>query len=133
MRLAKLHLKRIQEGWKLEFNRYMFFSIHLLITNLIHVVEYVDDDAVIDDDAVTKRLQDEFLETKGRLRKTLASSYSGHGEIVSLSRKHHRDSITCLCVSNDGNFLYSGSKDGALVKCKKKHNCANIFNVMTQL
>lgn len=67
--------------------------------------------------AVAQRLREDYLEQKGRLRKAVASSYSGHGDLIDLRCKDHKDSITCLCLTNDGKFLYSGSKDGSLVKC----------------
>lgn len=41
-----------------------------------------------------------------------------HKELILLRCKEHKLSITCICLSNDGNILYSGSKDGSLVKCK---------------
>lgn len=62
-------------------------------------------------------MHEEYLEEKGRLRKTVASNYVQYGEPVVLKCKEHRDSITCLCLSSNGQFLYSGSKDGSLVKC----------------
>ncbi|XP_029037796.1 U3 small nucleolar RNA-interacting protein 2 [Osmia bicornis bicornis] len=70
--------------------------------------------------AVTKRLHEEYLEEKGRLRKTVASNYISHGEPIILKCKEHKGSITCLCLSSNGNFLYSGSKDGGLVKWSLK-------------
>ncbi|XP_043278785.1 U3 small nucleolar RNA-interacting protein 2 isoform X2 [Venturia canescens] len=66
--------------------------------------------------AVTKRLHEEYLEEKGRLRKLVAANYTGHTDLLEMRCKDHRDSITCLCLSSDGRFVYSGSKDGTLVK-----------------
>lgn len=71
-----------------------------------------------------KRLQEEYLEEKGRLRKFVASKYSGHSDPVVLRCKEHKDSITCICLSSNGHFLYSGSKDGTLVKCMFYANVA---------
>lgn len=68
--------------------------------------------------AVARRLREEYLEEKGRLRKTVAINYVGHNEFIILRCKEHKLSITCICLSSDGNILYSGSKDGSLVKCK---------------
>ncbi|XP_014299559.1 U3 small nucleolar RNA-interacting protein 2 [Microplitis demolitor] len=68
------------------------------------------------EDVVARRLQEEYLEEKGRLRKTVARNYVGHEDFLQLKCKNHRDSITCLCISNNGKFLYSGSKDGTIIK-----------------
>ena len=33
--------------------------------------------------------------------------------------KGHPLSITCLATSSDDNYIYSGSKDGTIIKCNK--------------
>lgn len=76
------------------------------------------DRAEFEEGAVARRLREEYLEEKGRLRKTIAINYVGHNELTTLRCKEHKSSITCICLSSDGNTLYSGSKDGSLVKCK---------------
>ena len=87
------------------------------------------DRAEFEEGAVTRRLHEEYLEERGRLRKTIASNYVNYNEPIFLKCKEHRSSITCLCLSSNGKFLYSGSKDGGLVKCmlfsrgKKSLNC----------
>ncbi|XP_015609641.1 U3 small nucleolar RNA-interacting protein 2 isoform X2 [Cephus cinctus] len=90
LRLAKKYLKEIEEEEK--------------------------DRAEFEEGAVSRRLQEEYLEEKGRLRKTVASNYVGHKEPIVLKCKDHKDSITCLCLSSNGTFIYSGSKNGSLVK-----------------
>ncbi|XP_017754685.1 PREDICTED: U3 small nucleolar RNA-interacting protein 2-like [Eufriesea mexicana] len=70
--------------------------------------------------AVTRRLHEEYLEEKGRLRKTVASNYVNYAEPIVLKCKEHKNSITCLSLSSDGKVLYSGSKDGSLVKWSLK-------------
>lgn len=88
---------------------------------LQHIEEEERDRAEFEEGAVTRRLQEEYLEEKGRLRKTVASNYINHGEPIVLKCKEHKSSITCLCLSSNGKFLYSGSKDGSLVKwCLKE-------------
>ncbi|XP_015428985.1 PREDICTED: U3 small nucleolar RNA-interacting protein 2 [Dufourea novaeangliae] len=94
VRLAKKYLERIEEEER--------------------------DRAEFEQGAVTKRLHEEYLEEKGRLRKTVASNYVSHSEPIVLKCKEHRDSITCICLSGNGKFLYSGSKDGGLVKWSLK-------------
>lgn len=76
------------------------------------------DRAEFEEGAVAKRLREEYLEEKGRLRKTVAINYVGHNEPITLRCKEHKSPITCICLSSDGNILYSGSKDGSVVKCK---------------
>ncbi|KAK0168629.1 hypothetical protein PV327_002407 [Microctonus hyperodae] len=66
--------------------------------------------------SVARRLQEEYLEEKGKLRKQIASNYTGHGELIDLRCKDHKNSITCLCLSSNGKLIYSGSKDGTIVK-----------------
>ncbi|XP_046426927.1 U3 small nucleolar RNA-interacting protein 2 isoform X1 [Neodiprion fabricii] len=74
------------------------------------------DRADFEEGAVAKRLQEEYLEDKGRLRKTVAKNYTGHEEPIMLRCKDQKSSITCLCLSSDGKSVYSGSKDGTVVK-----------------
>jgi ribosomal RNA-processing protein 9 len=31
--------------------------------------------------------------------------------------KGHRLTVTCVAVSNNGKYLFSGSKDGSIIKC----------------
>lgn len=90
--------------------------IFVLYVNIVKIAE--KDRAEFEESAVSKRLREEYLEEKGRLRKTVAINYVGHKELIFLRCKDHKNSITCICLSSDGNILYSGSKDGSLVKCK---------------
>lgn len=43
--------------------------------------------------------------------------YSKETEIRFLKNGHSK-SVTCVEVSSDFSFLYSGSKDGLVIKCK---------------
>ncbi|XP_012280686.1 U3 small nucleolar RNA-interacting protein 2 [Orussus abietinus] len=83
---------------------------------LQEIEEEEKDRAEFEQGAVTKRLHEKYLEDKGRLRKTVASNYTGHKDVIVLRCKDHKDSVTCLCISSNGKFIYSGSKDGTLVK-----------------
>ncbi|XP_025990665.1 U3 small nucleolar RNA-interacting protein 2 [Solenopsis invicta] len=87
---------------------------------LQEIEEEEKDRAEFEEGAVARRLRDEYLEEKGRLRKTIAANYVGHDEFIILKCKEHKSSITCICLSSDGNILYSGSKDGSLVKWSVK-------------
>ncbi|KAH0541052.1 U3 small nucleolar RNA-interacting protein 2 [Cotesia glomerata] len=95
-----------------EERRVKLAKLHL--SKLKAEVQTGDQDDV--EDIVARRLQEEYLEEKGRLKKTVASHYTGHEDLIDLKCKNHRDSITCLCVSSNGKFLFSGSKDGTIVK-----------------
>ncbi|XP_020709446.2 U3 small nucleolar RNA-interacting protein 2 isoform X2 [Athalia rosae] len=90
--------------------------LRLAKTYLEEIEREEKDRAEFEEGVVTKRLQDEYLEEKGRLRKTVANNYTGHAEPFLLRCKDQKSSITCLCLSSDGKFAYSGSKDGTVVK-----------------
>ncbi|XP_053971604.1 U3 small nucleolar RNA-interacting protein 2-like [Hylaeus volcanicus] len=94
--------------------------IRLAKKYLQQIEEEEKDRAEFEEGAISKRLREEYLEEKGRLRKSVASNYIGHGEPIILRCKEHKDSVSCLCLSSNGKFLYSGSKDGSLVKWSLK-------------
>ncbi|EFN76397.1 U3 small nucleolar RNA-interacting protein 2, partial [Harpegnathos saltator] len=96
VRLAKKYIKEIEEEEK--------------------------DRAEFEEGAVARRLREEYLEEKGRLRKTVAINYVGHKDFISLRCKEHKNSITSICLSTDGSLLYSGAKDGSIVKWSLKTN-----------
>lgn len=60
----------------------------------------------------------DYLESIGKLKKHLAENYVGFDEenIVTLKHKLQNQAITCLCLSPDNNFLFSGSKTGKVLK-----------------
>ncbi|KAG8042091.1 hypothetical protein G9C98_000082 [Cotesia typhae] len=91
VRIAKLHLSKLK-------------------------AEVQNEDLDDGEDIVARRLREEHLEQIGRLKKTVANNYTGHEDLIELKCKNYRDSITCLFVSSNGKFLYSGSKDGTIVK-----------------
>lgn len=94
----------------------IFKTVLLIIKYFLYIVE--KDRAEFEEGAVSRRLREEYLEEKGRLRRTVAANYVSHGELILLRCKEHKTSITCICLSNDGSTLYSGAKDGSIVKCK---------------
>lgn len=89
---------------------------------LEEIEEEEKDRAEFEEGAVSRRLREEYLEEKGRLRKTVAANYVSHGELILLRCKEHKTPITCICLSNDGNILYSGAKDGSIVKWSLRNN-----------
>ncbi|CAH0398026.1 unnamed protein product [Chilo suppressalis] len=81
------------------------------------------------DDVIEKRLQRDYLELKGKLKLEAADNF-----IPPLDRdcrlicvRDHRLSLTCVCVSNDCQFAFSGSKCGTIIKWglreKRKLGC----------
>ncbi|KAL7303391.1 hypothetical protein TKK_0004576 [Trichogramma kaykai] len=91
-------------------------KIRLAKQRIAEVEEEEQDRLEFDRGAIDKRLHEEYLEEKGRLRKNVADSYTGHEEIKVLKCKDHRDPITCCCLTSDGQTIFSGSKDGSIVK-----------------
>lgn len=70
------------------------------------------------DDAVDKRLQRDYLEQKGKLRVEVADNYSAPAEndCRLIKAKEHRLTLTCVCVSSDGRFAFTGCKSGSVIK-----------------
>ncbi|GBP77258.1 U3 small nucleolar RNA-interacting protein 2 [Eumeta japonica] len=71
-----------------------------------------------DEDTIGKRLQKDYLDQKGKLRVQVANSYQPLSESdVRLVRvRNHRLSLTCVCVSSNGEFLFTGSKCSNVIK-----------------
>ncbi|KAI8435678.1 hypothetical protein MSG28_003938 [Choristoneura fumiferana] len=72
----------------------------------------------IDEDAIGKRLQRDYLEQKGKLRVEVADTYvAPTADDARLIRaKEHRLPLTCVCVSSDGSLAFTGSKCGTIIK-----------------
>lgn len=82
-------------------------------------------------DAISHRLQEDVLSEKGILKRQLADQFSGFDEDNVQLFKGHPLSITCLATSSDDNYIYSGSKDGTIIKwCiksgRKENKVSNI-------
>lgn len=81
------------------------------------------------DDAVRKRLQKDYLEQKGKLHVDVADKIlvSATNNVRLIRAKEHRLPLTCVCISNNGQFVFSGSKCGSVIKWdvneKKKLCC----------
>ncbi|XP_046403670.1 U3 small nucleolar RNA-interacting protein 2 [Ischnura elegans] len=69
-------------------------------------------------DAIAQRLKDDNLQLAGKLRKCVADDYTGYdSEHIHIFRcKDHKLSITCIVCSHDDAYVFSGSKDGVIVK-----------------
>eukprot|EP00112_Aurelia_sp_Birch-Aquarium-sp1_P016129 Seg363.12 transcript_id=Seg363.12/GoldUCD/mRNA.D3Y31 product="U3 small nucleolar RNA-interacting protein 2" protein_id=Seg363.12/GoldUCD/D3Y31 len=70
----------------------------------------------VDRDAIAHRLQEDVLNEQGILQRTVAGQFSGYDKDNIKILKGHQLSVTCLVISQDGNFVYSGSKDGSIIK-----------------
>ncbi|XP_023943218.2 U3 small nucleolar RNA-interacting protein 2 [Bicyclus anynana] len=70
------------------------------------------------DDAVEKRLQRDFLEQKGKLHVNVADNYSAPAEndVKLVRAREHRLSLTCVCISRDSEFAFTGCKSGSIIK-----------------
>jgi len=96
------------------------------------------EDLEIDDDLISSRLKEDVLEQEGRLRKEVADSVEPDLENMSLLTcpKYLKRSVTCLCVSEDDQWIFSGSKDGILMKWsveeKKKVGMVKRLEKMTK-
>lgn len=92
-----------------------------------------------EDEHVTKKLKLDYLESIGKLKKFLAENVTGYdGEnIVTLKHKLQSQPITCLCLSPDDKFLFSGSKTGKVLKwniADKRHSgCINLDSCIVAL
>lgn len=72
------------------------------------------------DEALITRLREDVLEASGRLRRTVADSLVEPAveEVYVMKSKQQKLSITCLALTNDDKFIFTGSKDCSIVKCK---------------
>lgn len=77
--------------------------------------EYRED---MGDSLVSKRVATDYLDRTGKLRRKVAHLYKGFkgDEIQVLKHKLHKLSPTCICLSTDGNTLFSGSKGNSVLK-----------------
>lgn len=69
---------------------------------------------------VSQRLTDEYLDSVGKLRRKLADNYTGFDEknIVQVKHKLHQLPVTCVCLTSDNKFLFTGNKSAIVLKWK---------------
>lgn len=70
----------------------------------------------VDRDAIAHRLRDDVLEEKGFLQKAIADQLSAADTDNIKILKGHKLSITCIVISQDDQRIFSGSKDGCIIK-----------------
>ncbi|GAA5872117.1 hypothetical protein JCM3774_002279 [Rhodotorula dairenensis] len=81
--------------------------------------EYGFDAADLDRDIIAERLQQDVLEHTGKLHLNVASTLQLPIPSTSVFRtpaKGHRGCVTSAVASHDGRWLYTSSKDGAIMK-----------------
>lgn len=76
---------------------------------------------------VLKRLKDDVLDLKGKLKTKLADGLSFPTDIVEMRNRNHAKAITCIVVSPDDKYAYSTSKDSSIIQWDlqacKVHKC----------
>lgn len=83
----------------------------------------------VDSTAIEKRLQKDYLEQKGKLKVEVADNYIApkDEECRLIRAKEHRLTLTCVCVSSDAEYAFTGSKCGTIIKWgikeKRKLGC----------
>lgn len=116
IRLAKTYLEEIKrEGIDCvaSFNYFTTYWFFLEKRRLER-----EEDAV-SNEVIAKRLKEDYLKQSGRFKSSVADKYIGadvENQTI-LKCRDHRSSITCLCISSDNKYIYSGSKDSSIVKC----------------
>jgi len=76
---------------------------------------------------VLKRLKDDVLDQKGKLKTKVADGLTTPSDIVELRNRNHTKAITCIVVSPDDKYVYSASKDASIIQWDlqacKVHKC----------
>ncbi|CAH8851011.1 unnamed protein product [Trichobilharzia szidati] len=67
-------------------------------------------------EALSLRLKEEALQTKGKLLARFAHQINDLESSELILLKGHRKSVSCVCVSEDGKFAYSGGRDSSVIK-----------------
>lgn len=67
-------------------------------------------------------MKEDYLKQAGRLKSSVADKYTGVSlsEIKVLKCREQKNVVTCMCISADDQWVFSGSKDGVVVKCMDK-------------
>ncbi|XP_053377400.1 U3 small nucleolar RNA-interacting protein 2-like isoform X2 [Mercenaria mercenaria] len=87
-------------------------------------IEAEERDNNIDDevnrDAVSHRLKQDLLEQAGKLQRKLAENIVPPSQEDLILFRGHQLSVTCVVISPDCQFVYSGSKDCSIIKWSLK-------------
>lgn len=95
LKLAKLYLEEIE---KEEKNR-------------------AEDQELLENN-VSQRLANEYLDSVGKLKRKVADDYKDYDEKNLLKVKHklHKLPVTCVCLTSDNKYLFSGNKSSIVLK-----------------
>lgn len=85
----------------------------------IYILEQERFDNKDDSSGIADRLKKDYLIQTGKYQTFVAEQYTGADLNFTnvLKSKEHKIAITCLCTTSDSKYVFSGSKDGSLVKC----------------
>lgn len=67
---------------------------------------------------VSRRLANEYLDSVGKLRRKIADNFTGYDETNLKYFKHklHQLPVTCVCLTSDNKFLFTGNKSAIVLK-----------------
>lgn len=67
---------------------------------------------------VSQRLTNDYLDSVGKLRHKIADGFSGVDteRIQTLKHKFHKLPVTCVCLSANNKFLFTGDKSHIVLK-----------------
>nr|CDS27653.1 U3 small nucleolar RNA interacting protein 2 [Hymenolepis microstoma] len=65
---------------------------------------------------LTVRLQEEALQARGKLFFRVAEKFSPVSPESIICLFGHRKTVTCLCISSDTKYIFSGGKDASIIK-----------------
>ena len=70
------------------------------------------------DENVSQRLNEDYLDSIGKLRRHVADNYTGYDAtgIRVIKHKLQKLPITCVCLSHDDKYLFTGTKNSIIVK-----------------
>lgn len=93
----------------------------------------LDDDAQLDDKIISNRIGKDLLDQEGLLVTPIAQRITGFGstqeEGLLLKKNGHRLPVTCVCVSQDGRWLFSASKDCTIIKWSLENQCRKVKTI----
>ncbi|KAJ3640089.1 hypothetical protein Zmor_003406 [Zophobas morio] len=76
------------------------------------------EDKEVSKEIISKRLKTDHLKQIGKYEVTIADKCTGAdlNNLKNLKCKEQHNTITCVCLSSDDKWVFSGSKDGVVVK-----------------
>lgn len=71
--------------------------------------------------AIAHRLREDVMEQAGKLQRKVADQYSAPDADKIRFLKGHQLPVTCVAMTSDNRYLYSGAKDCTIIKCSVGH------------